>query len=113
MAGTDDGSAVESDVDALLHGWRAPRRVPHTTRRRAAARCRGVSAPRIKSTDSRACWDAADLYERANGRLYVGGDFTLLGLSEQRAILETSQDSCWTRTPPKLTAAQPTASRIH
>jgi MobA/MobL family len=27
--------------------------------------------------DAREYWDAADLYERANGRLYVGGDFAL------------------------------------
>ena len=31
--------------------------------------------PAWADEDARAYWDAADLYERANGRLYVGGDF--------------------------------------
>jgi hypothetical protein len=33
--------------------------------------------PAWADEDARAYWDAADLYERANGRLYVGGDFAL------------------------------------
>jgi hypothetical protein len=33
--------------------------------------------PAWAADDPRAYWDAADLYERANGRLYVSGDFAL------------------------------------
>ena len=33
--------------------------------------------PEWAEDDARAYWEAADLYERANGRLYVGGDFAL------------------------------------
>jgi hypothetical protein len=33
--------------------------------------------PEWAQDDARAYWDAADLFERANGRLYVGGDFAL------------------------------------
>jgi MobA/MobL family len=33
--------------------------------------------PSWAEDDPRAYWDAADLYERANGRLFVGGDFAL------------------------------------
>ena len=33
--------------------------------------------PAWAAEDPRAYWDAADLYERANGRLYVSGDFAL------------------------------------
>ena len=39
--------------------------------------------------DAREYWDAADLYERENGRLFVGGDFALprgLELDEQIAL---------------------------
>jgi hypothetical protein len=33
--------------------------------------------PSWAEDDPRAYWDAADLYERANGRLYVSADFAL------------------------------------
>jgi hypothetical protein len=33
--------------------------------------------PEWAEDDARTYWDAADLYERANGRLYVSGDFAL------------------------------------
>jgi hypothetical protein len=43
--------------------------------------------PEWAEDDARAYWDAADLYERANGRLYVGGDFALpLDLSAEDQI---------------------------
>jgi hypothetical protein len=43
--------------------------------------------PAWAEDDARAYWDAADLYERANGRLYVSGDFALpRGLSAENQV---------------------------
>src|SRR5580765_3313432 len=42
--------------------------------------------PPWAEADPREYWDAADLHERANGRLFVGGDFALprgLGVEDQ------------------------------
>jgi hypothetical protein len=49
--------------------------------------------PAWAADEPRAYWDAADLYERANGRLYVSADFALpRDLStEERAWLEAAQ----------------------
>jgi hypothetical protein len=43
--------------------------------------------PEWATDDAREYWDAADLYERANGRLYVSGDVALpRGLSDEEQV---------------------------
>ena len=39
--------------------------------------CGQIERVQAVKDDAREYWDAAELYERANGRLYVGADFAL------------------------------------
>ena len=58
----------------------------------AAVHTESGTMPEWAEEDARAYWDAADLYERANGRLYVAGDFALprgLELEDQIEMART------------------------
>jgi hypothetical protein len=53
-------------------------------------------SPSWAEDDASAYWDAADLYERANGRLYVSADFALprdLGVADQIALARDFAES--------------------
>lgn len=53
--------------------------------------------PSWAQDDASLYWDGADLYERANGRLYISADFALpvgLGANDQSALASAFAQLC-------------------
>ena len=74
---SDQGRAPAARAPSAAHDYITRSEAYDDPERDAAVYTESGHMPSWAEDEAREYWDAADLYERANGRLYVSADFAL------------------------------------